>query len=351
VNDPKPNAADARALYETLRPDRAVAEIIRSWRELTGGAAVRDADRRTLFACSGGADSSALSLALAAAAPEAIALAHIVHDMRPPEQAHADRDAVRDLAAHVGVPFVEGVAQARERGGNLESAARHARYKALGVLAGGQYPYVATAHQGDDQLETVLMRLMRGGGPRGLAGIRASRLLPGFPVRVIRPMLGVTRADSERICRVAGHGWCEDATNRDTTRLRGALRASIIPRLKRLAPGVVSRARTSGELLAEAAELVDGNAGALMARGTPLKGGGWSWERAALRAESPLVLGTMLRLAAAKLTEDVGLDRLAWRLVKPVVNAIADASTEPRRFEWRGVDVVVTSRSVEVRIV
>jgi tRNA(Ile)-lysidine synthase len=380
VADPNPNAAakhrrapagdpgqapEAHALYAALRPDPAVAEIIRSWRSLTGGAAVRDADRCTLIACSGGADSSALALSLAAAAPQAIALAHIVHDLRPAQEALADRDAVMALAARLGVPFVEASVAVRALGGNLEAAARHARYAELGRLAAlgtpplrdgcaapaaerRATPYVATAHQGDDQLETILMRLLRGSGPRGLAGIRPSRPLAGSPARLIRPMLGVSREDSERICALAGHEWREDVTNRDTTRLRAALRLDIIPRLKALAPGAVARARTTGELLADAADLIHAHAADLLAKAEATTGG-HSWPRDVLRGQSPLILGTMLRLVAARLTRDAGLDRLAWRLVRPVVSAIRDDSTDPRRFEWQGVDVLVSAHSVEIR--
>jgi tRNA(Ile)-lysidine synthetase-like protein len=343
----KPNDAE-QTLYAALRSDRAVAEIIRSWRELTGGATVRDGERRTLIACSGGADSSALALALAAAAPQSIALAHIVHDLRPAEQAHADRDATKALAERLGVPFLEGAVQVRASGKNLESAARHARYKELGRLASTDFQFLATAHQGDDQLETILMRLLRGSGPRGLAGIRASRLLPGFPVRIIRPMLAITRTDAERICRIAEHDWRDDATNRDTTRLRAALRHTIIPRLRTLAPHAAQRARTTADLLADAADLIEGQAGALLAKAAASETA-FIWDRDPLRREPPLVVGTALRLAAAKLTRDVGLDRLAWRLVRPVVSAIADTTTDPRRFTWRGVDVLVTAHRVELR--
>jgi tRNA(Ile)-lysidine synthase len=289
-----------------------------------------------------------LALALAAAAPEAVCMGHVVHDLRPPEQTLADRDAVKALAARLGVGFVEGAVQVRGKKGNPEALARHARYKELGTLAAG-FPFLTTAHHGDDQLETILMRLMRGAGPRGLAGIRASRLLPGFPVRVIRPMLGVTRADCERVCQIAGHQWREDATNQDTTRLRAALRSDVIPELRRLAPRVAQRARTSAELLGDAAELIDGHAGSLLARATATSME-YAWTREALRGESALVLGTTLRLAAAKLTQNAGLDRLSWRLVRPVVSAILDSSSAPRLFQWKGVRVNVSSRSVEVRI-
>ncbi len=338
--------ADLRTLSAALRPDRAVAEVIRSWRELTGGAGVRDPERRTLIACSGGVDSSALALALAAAS-EAIGLIHVVHDLRPAEQALADRDAVKSLAARLGVPFLEAAVKVRAEKGNAEAVARRLRYQEMSRLANeGGWPYLATAHQGDDQLETMLMRLIRGAGLRGLAGIRDSRTLPGG-LRLVRPMLGIERRDCERICKAARHQWREDMTNLDTSRLRAAVRANVVPQLRRLSGSVAQRARISAGLLADAADLVSGQAEALLTN-AELVDGRFGWTRAALRVQSPLVLGGALRLAAARVTGDVGQDRLAWRLVRPVVNAILDSSTEPREFRWKGAVVTVKAGRVEV---
>jgi tRNA(Ile)-lysidine synthetase-like protein len=350
VVDSNPKA-DLRTLAAALRPDRAVAEVIRSWRELTGGAAVRDPERRTLIACSGGVDSSALALSLAAAS-EAMGLVHVVHDLRPAEQALADRDAVKSLAARLGVPFLEVAVKVRAEKGNAEAVARRLRYQEMSRLASeGAWPYLATAHQGDDQLETMLMRLMRGAGLRGLAGIRESRELPAAGlrpgVRLVRPMLGIERGDCERICKAAGLEWREDLTNLDTSRLRAAVRASVVPQLRRLSPRVAQRARVSAGLLANAADLVSGQAEALLAI-AELVDGRYGWTRAALRGQSPLVLGGALRLAAARVTGDVGQDRLTWRLVRPAVNAILDASTEPREFRWKGATVTVKAGRVEV---
>ena len=323
-----------------------MAEVVRSWRELTGGAGVRDPERRTLIACSGGVDSSALALSLAAAS-EAIGLVHIVHDMRPAEQAFADRDAVKALAVRLGVPFLEAMVKVRAEKGNAEAAARRLRYQEMARLASeGGWPYLATAHQGDDQLETMLMRLMRGAGLRGLAGIRESRALPGG-LLLIRPMLGIERQDCERICKAAGHEWREDQTNLDTSRVRAAVRANVVPQLRRLSASVAQRAHISAGLLADAADLVNGHAEALLGQ-AEFADGRYGWTRAALRGQSPLVLGTTLRLAAARVSGDVGQDRLAWRLVRPAVNAILDNSTEPREFRWKGAVVTVKARWVEV---
>jgi 2-haloacid dehalogenase len=107
--------------------------------------------------------------------------------------------------------------------------------------------YIATAHHADDQLETVLMRLIRGAGPRGMGGIRAVRSLgqegpEGRGVRVVRPMLGMSRDEAVRICTDAEWVWREDASNRDESFLRNAIRARVIPEIKAIRPDAAERA-------------------------------------------------------------------------------------------------------------
>ena len=117
--------------------DRAVARIVRSWRELTGGTsrAIPGVDRRTLIACSAGADSSALVLALSSATRE-IAVAHVVHDLRAPADAEADLEAASDLAATLNLPFVQTGIQRAAEGGNAGGRARRARPTVSGVVRG-----------------------------------------------------------------------------------------------------------------------------------------------------------------------------------------------------------------------
>ena len=148
------------------RSDPAVAEVVARWRRLTGGA-------RTLVACSGGADSVALLLMLRAATDDLVA-GHVVHDLRPRDEALADRDAVRGLADACGVPFVSE--EVRVPAGNAEGMARTARYEALARMAQEHgCASVASAHHAGDQLEGVVMALVRGAGVRGLGGAQEIR--------------------------------------------------------------------------------------------------------------------------------------------------------------------------------
>src|SRR5690606_835025 len=108
------------------------------------------------------------------------------------------------------------------------------------------------------------MRLMRGSGPRGLAGPAPIRPLARAHW-LVRPMLATSRADAERICALASVPWRHDATNDDTTRLRSALRARVIPILRELAPGVERRAAHTATLLRQSADIFDREAAALLA--------------------------------------------------------------------------------------
>lgn len=301
----------------------------------------------TLIACSGGADSSALLLALALATRRVV-VAHIVHDLRPRSEALADRDAARLLADQLNLPFVEAEVRIVDAPGNKEANARRERYKALAELARSNgCVFVATAHHADDQLETLLMALLRGCGPRGLRGIAPKRRLDASSqqaVTLIRPMLGVTRAEARAVCTAAGVAWREDATNADTTRLRAAIRASVLPILTRLRPESPRCAARTAELLRGALPIVE-------ERIESVFGGANVWPRGALRAESAFVIGAGLRRAASRLLEGRHMDRLSSRLVAEAVRAIRDESTEPRTFHWAGgITFRVTARAVELAI-
>lgn len=231
--------------------------IVRDWRSRTGGAAVRDSLRPTLLAVSGGADSCALALALAGRTG-IVGLGHIVHDLRPAEQSHADRMLVERLGQRLGLPV--WVDHVRVPPGNAEGQARRVRYSALERMACAQgCAYVAAAHQADDVFETMLAHLIRGTGPRGLRGPAPRRRLSDS-VTLVRPMLHVTRRETEAICRAHDWVWASDATNADTGNadapLRAALRARVLPVLEELRPGAARRAVRSAEAIGQAQRVV-----------------------------------------------------------------------------------------------
>ncbi len=336
---------------------RSVRRAVHSWRETTEGVGAGDARRGTLLACSGGADSTALALALASASTTLV-VGHVVHDLREATEALADRDAARDLANRLGLAFAEASIAVRSQPGNAEANARRLRYAALARLAREHAcPFVAAAHHADDQLETVLMRLLRGAGPRGLGGMARRRVLsraqagasPEVDVWLIRPMLGLTRDEARSICAACAATWGEDRTNRDTTRLRAAIRHELVPVLRRIAPGAASHVGVAAELVAQAGELARDEAMALLERGDRLPHE-FRWARGVLRAHKLVVLGELVALAAWELCGPRGADRLSFAAVRPALLAMGDTSTQPREFGLHAVQIAVDAHQVTIRV-
>lgn len=194
-----------------------------------------------LVACSGGVDSTALALAVAELQRAgrlrgSAVLAHIDHGIH--ERAASAAAAVEALARRLGFGF--GLRRLSlppdERG---EAQLRHARYAALVALAREHVAgCVLTAHHADDNLETLLFRIARGTGPRGLAGIPEYRsLAPGLAL--LRPFLQVRRATLEQVVAAAGVSVVEDPTNAELRIARNAIRARTLPALRdELGPGL-----------------------------------------------------------------------------------------------------------------
>src|SRR5436309_14512587 len=153
------------------------------------------AGEHLLVAVSGGPDSTALLAALAELAPGhglRLTAAHVDHGLRGAEGA-AEADAVAALATRLGVPFVR-CAVTVSAGPDLEARARRARYQALARLAGEVGARrIVTGHTQDDQVETVLLRLLRGAGRRGLGAMRPA------PRRPLPPPPARTRRDGPRL--------------------------------------------------------------------------------------------------------------------------------------------------------
>lgn len=311
------------------RPDKrnsAVRAIVGAWRRLHP-----EPSAPTLVACSGGADSSALLLALSSAT-DRLVVAHIRHDLRAEHETAGDEDAVAALADELGVAFRRAEIRVRELGGNAEAAARQARYRALGRIAEeAGCASIALAHHAEDQLETVLMALVRGSGPRGLSGMPPSRVDPESGVLLIRPMLRVRRAEAEAICHSCGWAWREDATNADTDRLRAGLRHLVIPRLLELRPDAPLRACDAADLLRGCQLLVE-RASAELAAHAARDGGFVRIGRDVARAASPVALGQWIRDELRGISGGSGMDRVRAREVSKACGAIADGSGEARVF-------------------
>ena len=223
---------------------------------------------RILAACSGGADSVALLSVLRELEGVSIVCAHFNHRLRG-EESDRDEAFVRELCESWGLPFfagsgdVHGYAQAEGMG--IEEAARELRYRfLLDTARENACPVVATAHTANDNAETVLFHLIRGAGTRGLGGIPPVRVL-GAGVRLIRPLLNVTRGEVEDYLAAHGLNHVEDSSNADERYARNALRRGILPALGRLNSAAVSHICSAAELLREDEAYFDGLASAFLA--------------------------------------------------------------------------------------
>jgi tRNA(Ile)-lysidine synthase len=212
---------------------------------------LRAGDRLGL-AVSGGADSVALLRLMLELREElgiVLSVVHFNHKLRGTE---ADADAAfvarlahrHDLPLHTGTGDVSGHARGQHL--STEAAARELRYRYFRELfAASALNRIATGHTLDDQAETVLLRIVRGAGTRGLAGIypqlscpssesiQTQLSVPGSQFSVIRPLLATRRRVIEAYLRELGQDWREDSSNRDLRHARNRVRHGILPRLER----------------------------------------------------------------------------------------------------------------------
>ena len=199
-------------------------------------------------AVSGGADSTALLLALARLSRSgacSVAACYVNHGLRGRPEIEAELASLRQLCARLGVPLeLASAAPALHlltlngRRRSPEESARLARYEALGTVAIRlDAAGVATGHTASDQAETVLLRLLRGSGPLGLAAMRSESWPwgPAAPI-LLRPLLGLTRADTEAYCSNGGVEWSTDSSNESSQFLRNRVRRELLPALEALAP-------------------------------------------------------------------------------------------------------------------
>lgn len=181
------------------------------------------------MAVSGGPDSLALLLLAASARPGAVEAATVDHALRP--ESAVEAEFVADICRSLGVAHaILTIEWDRTPDSALQERARLERYRRLAGWADERsLTAIATAHHLDDQAETLLMRLVRGAGVQGLAGMRSVAPIPvqGSTVRVIRPLLGWRRSELAKICDEAGVEPAQDPSNTDTHYERVRFRKAI----------------------------------------------------------------------------------------------------------------------------
>jgi tRNA(Ile)-lysidine synthetase-like protein len=218
-----------------------------------------------ILAVSGGPDSLCLADATLATAPDRSLvpiIAHLDHGLRG-EASRADAEFVRTFAEQRGMPcaidHVDVEAIARERKVSIEVAAREARYAFLARVAdqvGAQL--VAVAHNADDQAETVLLRLIRGTGLVGLRGMQPVCPMPNAPhLTLVRPLLRISRAETEQYCRDRELHPRQDATNDDLLHMRNRIRHELLPLLERYNPGIRTVLARLADTVASDLDIID----------------------------------------------------------------------------------------------
>lgn len=203
-------------------------------------------------ALSGGLDSMVLLHALISAELSVpVKAVHVHHGLSP--RADQWQSLCESTCRTWGVPLETVSVEVQRRGKGLEDAAREARYRVFeALLAPGER--LLTAHHGDDQVETLLLRLMRGAGPRGLAAMARFRSLGEGALA--RPLLGLTRAELEGYAQAHQLQWVEDESNADRRFDRNFLRHEVVPQLRQRWPSVVSAWGESAALCAESEGLL-----------------------------------------------------------------------------------------------
>lgn len=226
-----------------------VRRAVRSWMSEFGGAGTR-----VSIACSGGADSLALALGAIAEIDESkLDAVTVDHQLQAGSASRAARTAAQ--LHEIGYTSVRIVAVTVGTQGGLEAAARAARYQALlpdRAAEHGAPHAVLLAHTSDDQAETVLLGLGRGSGPRSIAGMTRWRLPWG------RPLLDLSRLDTENACHESGVDYWDDPQNFDRAFTRVRLRREVLPLMEQVLGGGVRQAlaRTAA-LLAEDLQALD----------------------------------------------------------------------------------------------
>jgi tRNA(Ile)-lysidine synthase len=241
-DDERRAADEAQSLLEKLRA------VVAEW-------SLRAPPPRITVAFSGGLDSTVLLAALCRLdLPVPLRAAHVDHGLHPDSERWSRECSA--VAAQLGVELVtQRVAVERAGGRGLEAAARDVRYAALGAALVDD-EWLLTAHHADDQLETLLLRLVRGSGVRGLRGIVA--FAPFGPGWLGRPLLGCTRAELAGAARALALTWLDDPSNRDTRLDRNYLRAEVLPALRARWPSAAHHAERLARQMSDAEQILDG---------------------------------------------------------------------------------------------
>jgi tRNA(Ile)-lysidine synthase len=271
-----------------VRLSRFAGDLLEEWRRLK----LPFSDANIVVGVSGGADSSALLLALDELIKTErlnlkLIVSHLDHALRPDSK--KDAQWVSGLAEELGYDAVVARANlktsASKGRSNLEQSARNARYKFLQKTARRKKAnFVLTAHTLDDQAETVLMRLLRGSAAEGLSGTTPIRLLAANSnIQLVRPLLSwARRADTENYCRLRQLEFRHDEMNDDESFSRVRIRKQLLPLMKSFNNRIVETLSRTAALLNEDASALATEARRLVNDASEKKAGKDTTKQAAL---------------------------------------------------------------------
>lgn len=242
--------------------------LLAEWRRLK----LPTSDETVVVAVSGGADSTALLLAIEELKRShkvytGVCVAHLDHRLR--KSSSKDAKWVADLSAKLEFKSIIGRAkQLDETNENLEQAAREARYAFLERTAKRvSANYVLTAHTMDDQAETVLMRLMRGSASLGLGGMESLRpLAKSSSIKLVRPLLWARRSETENYCRLRRINFLSDEMNHDLTFARVKVRKQLLPLMQSFNNRIVEAISRTATQLREDGAVLGNDSDALLER-------------------------------------------------------------------------------------
>ena len=290
---------------------------------------------RVLVACSGGADSVALSDLLCALAPRCpwsvAGLVHVNHRLRG-AAADEDEEFCRELAGALEVPIiverVDVAARARADRISVEAAGHRIRYEVFqGAVEAGVADRIATAHTRDDQAETVLLRLLRGAGPAGLAGIRPRA------GAVVRPLLDVRRSELRDYLRARSLSHREDPSNRDPRMTRNRIRHTLLPLLAaEFSPAIAGVLARDAAIARADADWIEGVVNEAAARIVRYEEERVDVDAARLAAEPP----ALARRVARRALERAGSRRVGFDHVERFLRLAGGDGEAARRGDFPG---------------
>lgn len=304
-----------------VRRDTAYRAVVHGWPE------------PGLLACSGGVDSSALlvlgGIAVRRGEIAPFVVVHVDHRTRP--ESAAEGEAVERLAGRFGLRTIRAAIDAADctnASSSPEDRLRWQRYAALARIASElDTNAIVTAHTRNDQIETILMKLLSGAGGLATAGmaLRSTLTMPTGVIEIHRPLLQITRAELLVVLRRADVAPLTDSSNLDRSYRRNALRHDVIPLLQQVIPGFESALMRSVTLASRDADALDALAGELAAASVSCLANETRVDRSVVRESHPALATRIIRMAAGRLMPD-NQRELSFERIE-AVRAAADGRT------------------------